>query len=229
MGLHKDGTEMNCDAVTTHIRRMIWYELLLLDTRAYEAHGPQLLVREDSFTTKLPLNVNDDDLERERPPCEDSDTWTDMTLTRIRMECDRVIRKIYVDRDRLGSADGRIILTDVLCYIAQFRRTMMEKYVPMINDSNSLQYYAQLNIDLHTRRMHAIMLQRYHGMGGLERMPGKHILLRFSFSAETDLIDRSCQQESERVWYCDYGHRQGDRNLRRPETMAMVRGCSAPT
>jgi len=176
MGLHRDGTEYEYDPVIIHVRRMVWYELLLLDTRAYEAHGPQLLIREGSFTTKFPLNLDDDGIEQNRPPSDDSDSWTDMTLTRIRMECDKVIRRIYVDRDRIGSGDGQISLTDVLCYIHQFRKIMKQKYLRMIDDNVPLQYYGRLNIDLHTRRMHAMMLHRYHGMGSSERMPGQHLL-----------------------------------------------------
>lgn len=192
---------------------MIWYELLLLDTRAYEAHGPQLLIREDSFTTKVPLNVNDDDLEQIRAPCEDSDSWTDMTLTRIRMECDTAIRRIYVDRDRIGSGDGQIPLTNVLAYIFQFRKSMKQRYFRMIDDNDPLQYYGRLNIDLHTRRMHAMMLHRYHGLGGLDKMPGQHVLFPFPMRATAYLVNRSPPREPERIWHCNHGNCERDRNL----------------
>ncbi len=198
MGLHRDGAEYIYDAVTLQVRRLIWHQLLLLDTRAYESHGPQLLIREESFTTKFPLNVDDDDLEQSGAPCEDSDGWTDMTLTRIRMECDKVIRRIYVDRERIGPGEGQISLTDVLYYIFQFRKSMKQKYVRMIDDNNPLQYYGRLNIDLHTRRMHAMMLHRYHGMSALERMPGQHLLLKTSMlaslHASTDRLDENMSE-----------------------------------
>lgn len=171
MGLHKDGTEYGLGPVLTHVRRMVWHQLCFLDIRAYEAQGPRMIIREEEFTTQFPLNVDDHELELRIPPKDDADRWTDMTLSRIRMESHEIFRRIYKDRERIGSGPKQISITDVLWYIYDFRNRLIQKYCHMLDKEDPLQDYALQNVFFQPSRMPAMVLHRYQ-MSVSERMPG---------------------------------------------------------
>ena len=170
MGLHKDGTLYGIGPVETHVRRLIWYQLCMLDIRTCEAQGPKPGIREGEFDTKFPLNVDDNELESESPPQKSSDRWTDMTMTLIRMECNEMMRVIWADRPRLEKK--QISLTAVLGKVENFRKVMNEKYLPMLDPSIPIQHAAQLIMRILCARMHIMILHRYHNSVST-RIPGK--------------------------------------------------------
>ena len=170
MGLHKDGSAYNMGAVETHVRRIVWYELGLLDIRTCEAQGPRPGIREGDFDTKLPLNVDDNDLELDRPPKVSAERWTDMTLTLIRMECNEMMRLIWFDRPRLEKK--QLSLTALLGKIENFKKIMHEKYVPLIDMNIPVHHAARLILNLLCARMHIMVLHRYHHSVST-RIPGK--------------------------------------------------------
>jgi len=86
LGLHRDGSHYNMSAVETHVRRILWHQLCILDMRTCEATGPRPQIRKDDYDTHFPLNVNDEDLLQNPPPSEDQPYWTDMTFFRLRTE-----------------------------------------------------------------------------------------------------------------------------------------------
>lgn len=72
------------------MRRRIWWNLCALDMRATEDQGTELAIPHGSFTTKLPSNLEDNDLwpEMERTPSERSNL-TSLSLLRL---CSKVAR-----------------------------------------------------------------------------------------------------------------------------------------
>ena len=170
MGLHRDGTGYSLGSVETHVRRMIWYQLCFLDIRTCEAQGPRPGIREDEFDTRFPLNVNDVELESPNPPIESATRWTDMTLSLIRWECVEMHRVVWFDRPRLEKK--KITLTAALGKVENFRRTMKEKYLPMIDDSIPIQHEGRLLLEILTLRMHAMLLHKYHNSVS-QTIPGK--------------------------------------------------------
>lgn len=139
---------------------MIWYQLCFLDVRTCEAQGPRPGIREEEFDTRMPLNVDDDDLESPIPPIESATRWTDMTLSLIRWECVEMHRVVWVDRPRLEKK--KISLTAVLGKVENFRRMMREKYLSLIDDSVPVQREGRLLCEVLTLRMHAMVLHKYH-------------------------------------------------------------------
>ena len=160
MGLHRDGSEYGFTAVETHVRRIVWYQLCLLDIRTCEAQGPRPGIRQEDYDTKLPLNVDDVELEQRHPPKKSSERWTDMTFTLMRMECNEMTRLIWVDRPRLEKK--QISLTAVLGKIENFRKTTDEKYLSLIDDNIPIQRCARLVLNILISRMHIAVLHRYH-------------------------------------------------------------------
>lgn len=173
MGLNKDGTYYGYDAVVTQVHRMIWHQLCFLDIRVCEAQSPRARIRKDDFNTQFPLNVDDSELEKSDIPKESSERWTGMTPTNARMECNERIREIYAARQRArqGNDSDSAYIKKMLEMIYEFRQYMEKKYYPMIDDRIPIQHYTRLVIDLHCRRMHAMVLHEYHMSTARGRMP----------------------------------------------------------
>ncbi|KAI9795791.1 MAG: hypothetical protein M1833_006812 [Piccolia ochrophora] len=125
MGLHRDGQHYQLTPVETHVRRLIWHQLCFLDLRTCEAHGPQPSIRKDEYDTKLPLNVDDVDLQdQESPPTRSAERWTDVTFSLVRFEFTEIARAIWIDRVRLEKK--KISLTAILSKIEAFRKSAEE-------------------------------------------------------------------------------------------------------
>ena len=61
-GLHRDGDTFGLTSFESEIRRRIWWHLISLEYDLSKGHGVDTLVQKASFTTKLPSNLNDDDI-----------------------------------------------------------------------------------------------------------------------------------------------------------------------
>ncbi|KAF1984165.1 hypothetical protein K402DRAFT_381787 [Aulographum hederae CBS 113979] len=159
MSLHRDGSLYNLSPVEIHVRRLIWYQLLFLDIRTCEATGPRPQIRPDDFDTKFPLNVDDEDLESTTPPTTDSNQWTDMTVTRMRFECNELHRLIWNERPRIERK--KTTITSLLSKIQKFHIAMEKKYVPMLDESKPLHLFGMYIYKVLALRMHIMVLHRY--------------------------------------------------------------------
>ncbi|KAL3480930.1 hypothetical protein BJX99DRAFT_206306 [Aspergillus californicus] len=108
MGLHRDGEAFGLRPLETELRRRLWWHICLLDNRSTEYHGCEPIVQESVFDTKLPLNINDDDIDAQMtksPP--EREGHTEMTFCLLRCEAVRVIWKTGYLAPRLqASAPG---------------------------------------------------------------------------------------------------------------------------
>ncbi|KAH8805242.1 fungal-specific transcription factor domain-containing protein [Xylogone sp. PMI_703] len=88
LGLHHDGSDLDIPVFEAEMRRRIWWQLCIFDVRTAENHGfDQDLMSFRHFNTKLPLNINDDDISPSdtEPPTPRNEV-TDMTLSLMRYE-----------------------------------------------------------------------------------------------------------------------------------------------
>lgn len=94
MGLHRDGESFGLRPLETEIRRRLWWHICLLDIRSSEYHGCETIVHESMFDTRMPLNINDSDLNPDMivPPAEREES-TEMTFCLIRCEVMRIVWK----------------------------------------------------------------------------------------------------------------------------------------
>ncbi|OJD15443.1 hypothetical protein AJ78_04284 [Emergomyces pasteurianus Ep9510] len=163
MGFHRDPEEYGLGPVEAHVRRMIWYHLCFLDIRTSESQGPRLSIRREDFSTKFPLNIDDNDLILPSPTAlADKPQWTDMTFIRIRFECHELQRIINVDRLRVEKKT--VSLTHVLGKIEAFRRAATAKFCPLFHVTNPkpIQKAAQLLLSYYLNRTYIALLHRYH-------------------------------------------------------------------
>ncbi|KAK5270680.1 hypothetical protein LTR99_005124 [Exophiala xenobiotica] len=159
MGLHRDPQDVyGLGPVDCHVRRMVWFQLCILDFRTCETQGPRPGIKREDYDTRFPLNINDADL-LQASPQEAKDRWTDMTPSRIRFECIEMQRIIWFDRIRLEKK--RVSLTHILGKIESFRRAMSAKYNHMFDLDVPIQKYSQLLMTLLIHRMYVMVLHRY--------------------------------------------------------------------
>ena len=207
MGLHRDPKDIfGASPVEAHVRRTVWYQLCFLDMRVNEAQGPRPSIRRDDYDTKFPYNINDIDLLSDNP--QDSDTaWTDMTVSRMRFECNEMHRVIFVDRQRLEKK--QISLTHLLGKIESFRRAMEAKYHPIFDPAVPIKNYARLLMEILLQRMLISVLHRYHNSVS-SRIPDR--LRQIILTSGTQLTENSVKFETLaefRPWrWCAGAHQQ---------------------
>lgn len=96
LGLQRDGMHFkNLTPLEIHMRRRVWYSLCSLDVRSSEDQGTDFTIQMGSFDTKLPLNINDDDIDVDTKqfPME-REGLTDMSGPVANMEISIISRKI---------------------------------------------------------------------------------------------------------------------------------------
>ncbi|KAF2840997.1 hypothetical protein M501DRAFT_1010158 [Patellaria atrata CBS 101060] len=95
LGIHRDGSHFDLSPFEIEMRRRLWWQVCVLDSRASEDHGCDPTIVEALFDTKLPLNVNDTDIYPEMKDFPPSRTGcTDMTFCLIRFEVANTYRRI---------------------------------------------------------------------------------------------------------------------------------------
>ncbi|OAP61543.1 hypothetical protein AYL99_03746 [Fonsecaea erecta] len=98
LGLQRDGLHFKHQRpFETEMRRRVWWTLCRLDLRASEDQGTDLSIAHGSFDTKIPLNVNDGDIDPEskQTPTERQGI-TDMTFTRISAGIVDIMRQMMI-------------------------------------------------------------------------------------------------------------------------------------
>ena len=66
VGLHRDGSQFSyLFPFEVEQRRRLWWMVIVVDIRASEDQGTEFTITEGSFDTKMPLNINDSDIEPE--------------------------------------------------------------------------------------------------------------------------------------------------------------------
>lgn len=95
IGVHRDGVHFGLKPFDVEMRRRLWWQVCILDTRASEDHGCDPTITEQSFDTKMPLNINDVDISldaKDFPP--EKQGCTDMSFCLIRFEVSNTFRRI---------------------------------------------------------------------------------------------------------------------------------------
>ena len=160
VGLHRDGETFGFNPRDTHVRRLLWHQLCLLDVRTAEAHGPRPFIRRGDYDTRLPLNCAEEDIHPDGPPPEPQDHWTPMTFSIIRFEVNEVMKTIWVDRRKLENRQA--LLTEVLSKTEDLRKLILEKYEAMLQDDDAYQRYTKLVMHLLLYKLYAMLLHPYH-------------------------------------------------------------------
>lgn len=134
LGLHRDGTHFGLKPFETEMRRRLWWHICLLDIRSAENHGSDPQIHEAFYDTRLPLNINDDDISPDtKEPPEERVGCTDMTFTLVRAEVTVALRRLnYVPpRGPCPARDGDVqrCIEDRENLIEALNKRLEERYV----------------------------------------------------------------------------------------------------
>ncbi|KAF2237244.1 hypothetical protein EV356DRAFT_511953 [Viridothelium virens] len=95
LGLHRDGSHFNLSPFETEIRRRLWWQICILDSRASEDHGCDPSVIDQLFDTEMPLNVNDNEISPDMTEFPELRAgFTEMTFSLIRCEVTSTFRRL---------------------------------------------------------------------------------------------------------------------------------------
>lgn len=166
--LHRDPVDTFGHApIEAHVRRLAWFQLCFLDFRTAESQGPRPSIKREDYDTKMPWNLDDEDLMNLYPgPShhvielrEKERQWTDTTLSKIRFECAEMHRIVWHDRLRLDKQ--KVSITHCLAKIESFRSAMEEKYA-WLDITITIQHYARILLDMLVLRIHIMILHKFH-------------------------------------------------------------------
>ena len=213
MGLHKDPSEYSISPIECQVRRLIWHQICFLDLRTCEATGPRPQIRPDDYETRLPLNIDDIDLDR----AEHGDTsidiehdrpyFTDMTITRMRFECYGLSRYIWNERPKLEKksreGDKKVTITSLLARIQSFMAAMEKTYLPMLTRTAPLHVLASEIYSILSNKLYIQILQMYLS-SDKSRMPDR--LRQIVLSAAIMILEHSQNIEQQPMlstwsWY----------------------------
>jgi hypothetical protein len=131
LGIHRDGTNFNLNPFETEMRRRLWWHISILDTRSSEDHGTDPTFSEQFYDTKLPMNINDDDIypDMKEPPKERVGC-TEMTFCLLRFELSVVMRRLNFTAPGDDDSDAnKRTLEEKEKLIDQCHRMIEEKYL----------------------------------------------------------------------------------------------------
>ncbi|RMZ78316.1 hypothetical protein DV737_g3935, partial [Chaetothyriales sp. CBS 132003] len=128
LGIHRDGTHFGLTPFDTEMRRRLWWHISILDSRAAEDHGTDPTFNEQFYDTRLPLNVNDEDIypEMKVAPKEREGT-TEMTFCLIRFEL--VVFNRRLNPTQPGASGGEQTLEEKENMIDACHRRIEDKYL----------------------------------------------------------------------------------------------------
>lgn len=98
LGLHRDGSNFdNLSPFETEMRRRVWWALCLFDVRASEDQGTEFTIAVDSFDTKIPLNIDNCDIQPDskQDPAE-REGLTDMSISRVSIKMCEITKRMMV-------------------------------------------------------------------------------------------------------------------------------------
>lgn len=144
LGLQRDGTHFeHLTPFEIEMRRKVWWAVCMLDMRASEDQGTDLTITSGSFDTRIPLNINDVDIDPEtRQMPTERDGVTDMTFARIFFGIGDITRKMTAPSVRDGVAD----LEDQSRLLNEIYQKFEQGYCQYTTESGNIAYWVGVTI-----------------------------------------------------------------------------------
>ena len=145
-GIHRDGTHFNLSPFEVEMRRRLWWNICILDSRASEDSGYDAAIQHEGVDTRMPLNVNDSDLfpHMTEPP-EPRVGVTEMIFSLVRFEATTVFRRLqYMSAGSIGEC-GKFHATKSLAekgaWISKYREFAEDLFFKHANLSDPFSWY----------------------------------------------------------------------------------------
>ncbi|KAI1772995.1 fungal-specific transcription factor domain-containing protein [Hypoxylon cercidicola] len=127
LGLHRDGSRFpHLTPFEVESRRRLWWSICTLDVRTSEDQDTDLTIMPDSFDTRVPLNINDSDIELggKEPPRE-REGITDMTFALASFCFCEVTRQMMASSPKNGTPS----LNEKVRILNEFQSKMEQTYL----------------------------------------------------------------------------------------------------
>ncbi|KAL4963755.1 Zn(II)2Cys6 transcription factor [Aspergillus stella-maris] len=140
MGLHRDGTRLgSLTPFEIEMRRRLWWSVYLLEVQASEFQAIGINIREDSYDTEPPSNINDNDFspDTENLP-EAGPGYTDITFCLVRIEMN-----VHRQRSSLNAPTRngeRNLLGERLTQLKQIHTRLQDRYLKFCSTSVPIQW-----------------------------------------------------------------------------------------
>jgi hypothetical protein len=163
LGLHRDGAKFGLSPFDTEMRRRLWWQVCILDTRASEDHGSDPSLSDYNFDTEFPISCNDEDLDpnaTEPPPRRPG--VSEMTFCLIRYEITFLTRQLsYIPPGNSPCAirAQELTLEDKEKLVRDASAHLEETYLKYCEDAGPLYWVAATVARLITAKMSLIL---YH-------------------------------------------------------------------
>ncbi|KAI1126488.1 transcription factor [Nemania abortiva] len=165
IGLHRDGTKFGLKPFEIELRRRLWWQICIIDSRSSEYHCNEPIARAFTSDTKPPLHIDDSDLlpDMAEPPAERWDRATDMTLSRVRCEAIQTGWKLGLMKQRLtGSSDAPTVddnqepLEKIHALVQNLEGCIRDKYLPICDPAVPFQLLCSAVARIIIARFHLI-------------------------------------------------------------------------
>ena len=144
LGLQRDGTHFaHLTPFEIEMRRKVWWAVCMLDLRASEDQGTDLTIASGSFDTRIPLNLNDVDLnpETKEMPTERSGV-TNMSFARIFFGIGDISRQMMVH----SAKDGVGGLEDQSRRLNEIYQKVEQGYFQYTTEPGNIAYWVGVTI-----------------------------------------------------------------------------------
>ncbi|KAM0513293.1 hypothetical protein ACHAPE_007945 [Trichoderma viride] len=208
IGLHRDGSKLGISPFESEVRRRLWWHFLARDGRAAEDHGISSWSTVPGYDTKMPLNIDDNELRpdmRELPPSHSG--WTKMSLPLTCMEVAQTLQAMAnLSMTPSGPTPKEVIRSNLLTQL----RSRVEQYIKPCNPVIPIQRMAMKTA---LAMVHKIDFVTRQQLANLEN-PDK----RNTFATEANLLSAlRCLEIHLELWgdellrpyrWCMHGHPQ---------------------
>ncbi len=146
LGIHRDGQRFGLSPFETEMRRRLWWQISSLDARASEDQGSDPSIVEQSFDTKFPLNINDEDIDpgmKETP--KEHEGATEMTFDLIRYSMGVTVRRLSYappGEGRCRTMNASLSIEDKERMIEDLHQYLEKKYLKHCHMSVPLHWVA---------------------------------------------------------------------------------------
>ena len=154
MGLHYENSSPSLRPFEREMRRRLWWQLCVLDSHAAEDRATNHVIYADSFSTRLPLHINDGDLHvNSSGVIKERQSFTDMTFCLICheiMDHKRRLNNVLVPVKELGQPqiDSQEKWTQRIDAVINSQRRIEEKYLRHLNLAHPFHWGTRLVADM---------------------------------------------------------------------------------
>lgn len=152
LGLHHDSTTSSFRPFENEMRRRLWWRICDLDCHAAEDRASYPIVAANSFGTRLPLHINDEDIRLDSvEEVKEREGYTDMTFTLSCAEVLAAMRKLsYIPASAVGDSQtgSQEVRGQSVEIVINMQRHVEEKYLRHLNLARPFHWFTRMVADI---------------------------------------------------------------------------------